>query len=63
MYVHYSNAFILSLVCTCITLMLFSCIDCSCVDADMTENMAAMLKTLEVLLTTYDVTSLPLKGN
>ena len=50
MCMHYSNAFLLH-------------IDCSCVDANMTENMAAMLKTLEVLLTTYDVTSLPLEGN
>ena len=46
-----------------VLLMLFSCTDCSCVDADMTENMAALLKTLEVVLTTYDATSLPEEGN
>ena len=46
-----------------VLLMLFSCIDCSCVDADMTENMAALLKTLEVLLTTYNATALPQEGN
>ena len=34
--------------------MLFSCTDCSCVDADMTENMVALLKTFEVVLTTYN---------
>lgn len=41
---------------------LYFMLDCSCVDADVIENMAAVLRALETLLITYDATSLPQEG-
>ena len=37
--------------------------DCSCLDPDVIENTAVVLRTLEILLTTYNVSILPKEGN
>lgn len=48
--------------CWSLTVALYLILGCSCVDADVIENMAAVLRALETLLRTYDATSLPQEG-